>query len=1200
MVTYGKVEQLVDKHSVRVRIPLLNGAEGVQGQTPSDQLPIATFQVAPGTLPNFKVGDIVVVQFNDREQYQPVVLGNLSCENTDKYGGLSDIKALSLNVTQQTRLGQDTSIGDVTANDIQQLKGIRLNVQQQIDNSSRVFFGTEEHRSQTTRAIFNIRVDKSLFNIRPNDFIQVKFESDYTSSVLPVEFTLFMNVENSEVQRVITVNKDSQLSFKGGVYTLFVLKDDGKLHLLQNGSSQEHGGDERGTTTITYTDYTQTPQEQRHIYVQSANESDYSFTLPFVETPFASTDVYGLQKAHSYNGSIGSSVDRRVLIDTNGYLFVNRQSATDFGIIKTAGSGASQPYSEVQGQHPIITDINGVGYVIHNDITDYISTSKLGVANGVATLNNSGKVPTEQLPSYVDEIYEFPTVQDFPAVGQSAKIYVQTSTNLTYRWAGTQYTEISPSIALGETESTAYRGDRGQTAYQHTSLANNPHNVTYQQLGGTKPTYTAAEVGARASTWVPTKSDVGLSNVDNVRQYSQSNPPPYPVTSVNGKTGQVSLDQEFNGKQDKITSSNKLDYSLISGTPVIPSAVTEQTVSGWGFTKNQGTYIKPTGGIPYDDLQGQVKDSLDDVGQIQSKISNDIEPDISQVQQSVQGIEQIVSTQATQSNKLISQSEMGDALEAVEAKQLYKTSSQGSFATNADLISASVFYNADGTVATPTKNDVAYVLADETHDGKSAKYVVASINGGITWGFVITFSDTTFSQAQMDAINSGVTSAKRGSYDSHIQNTGIHVTAQDKTTWSGKQDAISDLNTIRSGAAKGATAMQEDDVYEYLSDHNYMTGSSVYGIVENAVSTKQDTISDLSTIRSGAALGQTAIQPEDLANVATSGNYNDLSNKPTIPQKKVWYGTCPTTASTANKVVTTGENFGFVAGNVLFVKFTNANTASSPKLSVDGGNQIAIYPTTSYMWQSGYVVGFVYDGTYFRDLTGPYATTTYYGVTKLSSAVNSTSSILAATPSQVKQAYDLAQSKMDQPTGGLVGQVFSKTSTGNQFQDLPQPTTRSQASYWTITFVEGTSFLDLLFPLGTSQHTATLEYNGVTYNTIQPDSSGNLKFGNDIVFSYGTWAHGNTITLYSYDTSDAQLYDFFFKPGYNTVVEHSGGSPEYIPGAIKAEITSDTTGVQQKIQSDGFAYVDTYSKQQIDQALSSYITDIANLVGGNA
>lgn len=59
---------------------------------------------------------------------------------------------------------------------------------------------------------------------------------------------------------------------------------------------------------------------------------------------------------------------------------------------------------------------------------------------------------------------------------------------------------------------------------------------------GTAITLSAADVGARPDTWLPSKSDIGLGNVDNVKQYSASNPPPYPVTSVNGQTGAVTID----------------------------------------------------------------------------------------------------------------------------------------------------------------------------------------------------------------------------------------------------------------------------------------------------------------------------------------------------------------------------------------------------------------------------------------------------------------------------------------------------------------------------------------------------------------------------------------------------------------------------------------------------------------------------------
>lgn len=92
-----------------------------------------------------------------------------------------------------------------------------------------------------------------------------------------------------------------------------------------------------------------------------------------------------------------------------------------------------------------------------------------------------------------------------------------------------------------------------------------------------------------------------------------------------------------------------------------------------------------------------------------------------------------------------------------------------------------------------------------------------------------------FDSTQMAAINSGVNSTKVGDYDAHIADTDIHVTTSEKSTWNGKQDAISDLNDIRSGAQAGSTA----------------------------------------------------VQPGDLATVATTGDYDDLTNKPTIPAAQV-------------------------------------------------------------------------------------------------------------------------------------------------------------------------------------------------------------------------------------------------------------------------------------------------------------------------
>lgn len=91
-----------------------------------------------------------------------------------------------------------------------------------------------------------------------------------------------------------------------------------------------------------------------------------------------------------------------------------------------------------------------------------VKRSEMGVANGVATLDDSGKVPSSQLPAYVDDVLEYDTRNSFPATGQADTIYIAIDTALAYRWTGTTYAEISPSIALGETSSTAYAGDKGK------------------------------------------------------------------------------------------------------------------------------------------------------------------------------------------------------------------------------------------------------------------------------------------------------------------------------------------------------------------------------------------------------------------------------------------------------------------------------------------------------------------------------------------------------------------------------------------------------------------------------------------------------------------------------------------------------------------------------------------------------------------
>jgi hypothetical protein len=161
-----------------------------------------------------------------------------------------------------------------------------------------------------------------------------------------------------------------------------------------------------------------------------------------------------------------------------------------------------------------------------------LNTSLKGTSNGLAELDGTGKVPANQLPSFVDDVLEYSTFNALPVLGESGKIYVTQDDGQTYRWSGSTYTVISPTIAIGETSTTAYRGDRGKIAYDHSQTAHNYEPAISKSPGflkwngsgwvwdssnylssftetdptiyawaksATKPSYTASEVGADAA-----------------------------------------------------------------------------------------------------------------------------------------------------------------------------------------------------------------------------------------------------------------------------------------------------------------------------------------------------------------------------------------------------------------------------------------------------------------------------------------------------------------------------------------------------------------------------------------------------------------------------------------------------------------------------------------------------------------------------
>lgn len=159
-------------------------------------------------------------------------------------------------------------------------------------------------------------------------------------------------------------------------------------------------------------------------------------------------------------------------------------ASTNNIIQSVAGAWASRTPAQVKATLALVKGDVGLGNVDNtSDVNKPVSTATQSALNNKADLVG-GFVDTSQLPSYVDDVIEAANFAALPGTGETGKIYVTLDTNLTYRWSGSAYVEISASLALGETSGTAYRGDRGKIAYDHSQdVTTNPHNVTKAQVG---------------------------------------------------------------------------------------------------------------------------------------------------------------------------------------------------------------------------------------------------------------------------------------------------------------------------------------------------------------------------------------------------------------------------------------------------------------------------------------------------------------------------------------------------------------------------------------------------------------------------------------------------------------------------------------------------------------------------------------------
>ena len=125
------IEQRIDNYHYRVRIPLINKFSSSVGATPSNELAIATVAASPGSSPYYESGDIVYIDYEETDTNKPVIVGSLYNDLSSNIN--SDSKVDSLTVGVNVNLPKDTQIGDISASNLQQLRGLTNNVQNAID-----------------------------------------------------------------------------------------------------------------------------------------------------------------------------------------------------------------------------------------------------------------------------------------------------------------------------------------------------------------------------------------------------------------------------------------------------------------------------------------------------------------------------------------------------------------------------------------------------------------------------------------------------------------------------------------------------------------------------------------------------------------------------------------------------------------------------------------------------------------------------------------------------------------------------------------------------------------------------------------------------------------------------------------------------------------------------------------------------------
>ena len=543
-----------------------------------------------------------------------------------------------------------------------------------------------------------------------------------------------------------------------------------------------------------------------------------------------------------------------------------------------ATTSALEDLDRLVGDSPVATQIETAINELNLDskyepVHDhpYINTNQKGVANGIAELDANGKVPSAQLPSYVDDVLEYSAQSSFPTTGETGKIYVDISTNKTYRWGGSSYVEISASLALGETSSTAYRGDYGKKSYEHSLIENgNPHGISCDTISAVPTsrtingkalsaniTLSASDVGAdvagsaesaltSAKSYTDSQIDVMVGDETVAAQIEAATDDCIIGLSINGK---VITYTKGDGSTDSITTQDTNTVYTHPSYTAKDNGFYKVTVDGTGHVSGTAAVAKAditALGIPAQDttysaattsaaglMSAADKKKLDGIADGANKITIDSELSSTSTNP-VQN--KVVNSAISNLSTLV-----GDT----------KVSTQIS---NAIASKSDTGHTHDDRYYTESEIDTK--LGGKSDTGHTHDYAAASHGNHVP-------ATETANNAKFLRNDNSWQTVTPANIGAAAASHGTHV-------------SYSTANPVVDGTASAGSA---DTVAR--SDHKHPTDTS--RAAASDLTTLQGLVGDtkVSTQIANAISGKA--NSSDLAKVATSGSYADLSNKPTIP-----------------------------------------------------------------------------------------------------------------------------------------------------------------------------------------------------------------------------------------------------------------------------------------------------------------------------